>query len=176
MWHEFTLTREEDILDHSLAAACYAKSSTARVGYCPDNAPGAPECVTPKPSDVDSFDELSPTGTQEQIQQRGKKRRRETKSCSPITRKIYIMQQQLNEMIRERAASKTTQASHQQTSRNYVESGSATELETSDGEDRRVLQVGGTVGRVLKKDAKRKVYSSKAYSTRTSRPNKQRKG
>ncbi|KAF1828643.1 hypothetical protein BDW02DRAFT_614859 [Decorospora gaudefroyi] len=100
MWHEFTLTREEDVLDHSLAATSYAKSSTARVSYCPDNvALGTPECATLEMSDIDSFRRPSPTRTPEQHQQRGKKRRRETESCSPLTRKIYSMQQQLHELV-----------------------------------------------------------------------------
>lgn len=123
-----------------------------------------------------SMAHTAPTRTLEQRQQRGKKRRRESESCSPLTRKIHIMQQQLHELVQERAASERTQASRQQTSRDYIESGSATEPETSDCEDRRALQVGSRVECVLKKDAKRKVYSSKAHSTRTSRPNKQRKG
>ena len=109
MWHEFTLTREEDVLDHSLAPAQYASSSTSRVGYCPDNVTTrTPECATPEGSDVDTLEEALPRRTQEQRHQRGKKRGRESESCSPFTRKIHIMQQQLDELIQERATSKRT--------------------------------------------------------------------
>ncbi|OAL42613.1 hypothetical protein IQ07DRAFT_525792 [Pyrenochaeta sp. DS3sAY3a] len=58
MWHEFTLTREEDVLDYSLAATYNAASSTSRVSYFPDNVLlTTPECATPEPRDVDSPDE-----------------------------------------------------------------------------------------------------------------------
>lgn len=100
MWHEFTLTREEDVLDHSLAATYHALSRTSLVSYCLDSVTlRTPECVTLEPSDVDSSDKLLPIQTQEQRQRRGKKQRRETKSCSPLTRKILVMQQQLHNLI-----------------------------------------------------------------------------
>jgi hypothetical protein len=37
MWHEFTLTQEEDVLDYSLPIAHDTPSQTSRVSYCPDN-------------------------------------------------------------------------------------------------------------------------------------------
>ncbi|EFQ90142.1 hypothetical protein PTT_13339 [Pyrenophora teres f. teres 0-1] len=176
MWHEFTLTREEDVLDYSLAATYYAPSSTSPVSYCPDSVTlRMPDCVTPEPSDVDSSDELLPIQTQEQRQRRGKKRRRETESCSPLTRKILVMQQQLHDLIQERATSKRTRASHQNTSRDYRESDLETDPETSDWEDRRGLQRGSEIQSVLKKDVRRKDNRSEAHSTRTSRSNKRRR-
>jgi hypothetical protein len=164
MWHEFTLTREEDVLDRSLAATYHALSRTSPVSYCPDSVTlRKPECVTPESSDVDSSDELLPIQTQEQRQRRGKKRRRETESCSPLTRKILVMQQQLHDLI------------HQSTSRDYRESYLETEPETSDWEDRRGLQRRSEVQSVLKKDVRRKDYRLEAHSTRTSRSNKRRR-
>lgn len=94
MWHEFTLTREEDVLDYGLATVHDGPSGTSRVSYCPDNiALDTSECVTPETSDGECPDEPSPTRTQERSRQRGKKRRRETESVSPLTRKIHAMQQ-----------------------------------------------------------------------------------
>jgi hypothetical protein len=67
MWHEFTLIQEEDVLDHSLAAAYNVPRSTSRVSYCPYSVTlRTPECVTPEPGDRDSSDKLWPTQTQEQ--------------------------------------------------------------------------------------------------------------
>ncbi|PVH90694.1 hypothetical protein DM02DRAFT_734466 [Periconia macrospinosa] len=107
-----------------------------RLGYSPDvPTPRTPERGTPELSDVDSSDEISPARTQERRQLRGKKRRRGTESGSPMTKKIRLMQRQLNDLLEERAASKRTRASHQRTSREYGESDSATDLETSDWED-----------------------------------------
>jgi hypothetical protein len=124
-------------------ATYHALSGTSPVSYCPDSATlRTPECVTPEPSDVDSSDELLPLQTQEQRQRRGKKRRRETESCSPLTRKILVMQQQLHDLIQERATSKRTRASHQNTSRDYRDSDSETEPDTSDWEDRRGFRAG----------------------------------
>jgi hypothetical protein len=61
MWHEFTLTQEEDVLDYSLAIAHDTPSQTLQISYCPDNiAIGTSECVTPKISDGESLDEPSP--------------------------------------------------------------------------------------------------------------------
>ncbi|EMD86838.1 hypothetical protein COCHEDRAFT_1218347 [Bipolaris maydis C5] len=78
MWHEFTLTREEDVLDDSLADARYASSSTSQVDYCPDNVNARRlECGTPEESDVNLSDEPSPRQRQEERQQRRKKRGRE---------------------------------------------------------------------------------------------------
>jgi hypothetical protein len=177
MWHEFTLTREEDVLDHSLAAAHYVPSSTSRVSYCPDNGTQRTlECVTPESSDVDSSDEPSHTRTQEQGRRRGKKRRRATESCSPLTRKILTMQRQLHDLVQERATSKRIRASHQRTSRDYRECDTATELETSDWENRSVLQVESGVQCVLEKDVRRKDYNLEAYSTRTSGSDRRRRG
>lgn len=140
MWHEFTMIREADALGHSLAVAHYPPSSTSRVSYCPDNVTlRTSECVTPEPSDVNSSNKPSPARTQEQGQQRGKKRQRETESCYPLTRKIHIMQRRLHDLVQERATSKRNRASHQHISRGYGESDSATELETSDWEGRKVL-------------------------------------
>ncbi|ENI03218.1 hypothetical protein COCC4DRAFT_143923 [Bipolaris maydis ATCC 48331] len=112
MWHEFTLTREEDVLDDSLADARYASSSTSQVDYCPDNVNARRlECGTPEESDVNLSDEPSPRQRQEERQQRRKKRGRESRSCSPFTRKIHLMQEQLDGLIKERAISKRTRAS-----------------------------------------------------------------
>ncbi|KAF2626977.1 hypothetical protein BU25DRAFT_342016 [Macroventuria anomochaeta] len=132
MWHEFTLTREEDVLDYSLATAHDTPSGTLRVSYCPDNiASETSECVTPETSDGEFPDERLPTRTQERRRQRGKKRRTETESVSPLTRKIHAMQQQLNDLVKERAMSRKTQATGRQNSRIYVECNSETELDTS---------------------------------------------
>lgn len=173
MWHKFTLTREEDVLDHSLATAHNTPSSTSQVSYCPDNiAMETVECVTPETSDGERPDEPSPTRTQEQRRQRGKKRCRETESFSPLTRKIHAMQQQLNNLVKERAMSKKTQALGRHTSRIYVESDSETELDTSDWEDRRIIQAGTG----FQKNVNRKELSSKAHGTQTSRPKKRGRG
>jgi hypothetical protein len=62
MWHKFTLTREEDILDHSLAAAYNALSSTSQVGYCPDNITlRTPERFPQEVSEVDLSHEPLPS-------------------------------------------------------------------------------------------------------------------
>jgi hypothetical protein len=64
MWHEFTLTREEDVLNYSLATAHDALSGTLQVSYCLDNiALDTLECVTPKTSDREYLDKPSPTRT-----------------------------------------------------------------------------------------------------------------
>jgi hypothetical protein len=170
MWHEFTLTREEDVLDYSLAAQ-HARGSTLRVSYCPDDVSARTlECFTPEPSDVDSFDEPSPTRTQKRRKHSGKKRRREIESCSPLTRKIYIMQQQLHDLIEERATSKRIRASNQHTSRDNRKSNLVTKPETSDWEDRRADKAASKVQYVLEKDVKRKDRNSKVRGPRTSRP------
>jgi hypothetical protein len=132
MWHKFTLTREEDVLNYGLATAHNASSGTSQVSYCPDNiALDTSECVTPKTSDGEYPDEPSPTQTQEQRQQRGKKQQRETKSVSPLTRKILAMQQQLNNLVKERTMSRQRQATRQQNSCTYIDCDSKTEPETS---------------------------------------------
>jgi hypothetical protein len=173
VWHEFTLTREEDVLDYGLATAHDASSGTSRVSYCPDNiALDTSECVTPETSNGECPDEPSPTRTQERRRQRGKKRRRETESVSPLTRKILAMQQQLNDLVKERAMSRQRQATGRQNSRTYMDCDSETEPDTSDWEDRRILQAGTEA----RKDTKCKDPSSKACSARTSRPKKRRKG
>jgi len=98
------LTREQDVLDYGLEPAQYAFSSTSRVSYYLDNVtPWTLECATPKGSDVDLSDKPLPRRTQEQRQQRGKKRGRESESYSPFTRKIHIIQQQLDDLIHKRA-------------------------------------------------------------------------
>jgi hypothetical protein len=130
------------------------------------------ECVTSETSDGERPDEPSPTRTQEQRRQRGKKRCRETESFSPLTRKIHAMQQQLNDLVKERAMLKKTQALGRHTSWIYVELDLETELDTSDWEDRRMLQAGTGV----QKDVNRKELSSKAHSTQTSRPKKRGRG
>jgi hypothetical protein len=173
MWHEFTLTREEDVLDYSLVTAHDTPSGTLRVSYCPDNiAIETSECVTPETSDGECPNEPLLTRVQEQRQQRGKKRRRDTESLSPLTRKIHAMQQQLNDLVKERAMLKETQTPGRRNSRIYVECGSGTELDTSDWEDRGMLQAGTEV----RKDAKCKNSISQARGARISRPKKLGKG
>jgi hypothetical protein len=49
------------------------------------------------------------------------------------------MQQQLNNLVKERAMSRQRQATGQQNSRTYMDCDSETELDTSDWEDRRIL-------------------------------------
>lgn len=52
------------------------------------------------------------------------------------------MQQQLNNLVKERAMLRQRQATGRQNSRTYVDCDSETELDTSDWEDRRTLQAG----------------------------------
>jgi hypothetical protein len=86
------LTREEGALDYSLTTVHRTSSGTIQVGYYSDAiSEGIPECATAEISDTESPDEAPRTQTPKQKQQRGKKRRRETESCSPLTRKILAM-------------------------------------------------------------------------------------
>jgi hypothetical protein len=165
MWHEFTLIREEDALDYSLATVHKTLSGTIQVGYFPDAiAEGTSECVTPERSDTESPDEALRTQTPEQRQQRGKKRRRETDSCSPLTKKIHAMQQQLNDLVQERAMSKKRRVIGQHTGERNVESNPASELDISEWEEETTLRVGTRVP----KDRSRKGSNSKARGSRTS--------
>lgn len=173
MWHEFTLTREEDVLDYTLAIAHDTPSQTSRVSYCPDNiAIGTSECVTPETSDGESSDEPSPRQAQEQKRQSRTKRGRESENLSPLTRKIHAMQQQLDDLVKERARSRKTQVLERHNSRIYVEHDSETEVDTRGWEDRQMLQARTEV----QKNAKRKDSSLKTRGARNSRPKKQRIG
>ncbi|KAH6612382.1 hypothetical protein C7974DRAFT_444959 [Boeremia exigua] len=173
MWHEFTLTREEDALDYSLATVHKTSSSTTQVGYYPDAiSEGTPECATPGISDTEPPDEALHTQTPEQRQQRGKKRRRETESCSPLTRKILDMQKQLNDLVQERAMSKKRRATGRNTGQSNVESDPASELDTSEWEEERTLRARTRIP----KDGSKKDSSSKVQSSRTSSTIKRRRG
>lgn len=82
------------------------------------------------------------------------------------------MQQQLNNLVKERAMLRQRQATGRQNSRTYVDCDSETELDTSDWEDRRTLQAGAEA----QKDTKCKDSSLKACGARTLRTKKRRKG
>lgn len=119
VWHEFTLTRETDILDYSSDVGSAATPSTQLVGYFPDQSfPRTPERISYASSDTVFLDEVSSPEDKQQEnidprrsstvvtgQKRGK-RGRELDSCSPTTRRIIEMQKQLNGLLQERAASK----------------------------------------------------------------------
>ncbi|KAF1347193.1 hypothetical protein EJ07DRAFT_169869 [Lizonia empirigonia] len=172
MWHEFTLTQEEDALDYSLATVHKTSSGTIQIGYYPDAiSEGTPECATPEIGDTESPDEALRTKTPEQRQQRGKKQRRETKSCSPLTRKILAIQKQLNDLVQERAMSKKRRATGRNTGQSNAESDPASELETSEWEEERTLRAKTRIP----KDRSRKDSSSKAQSNRTSSTIKRRR-
>jgi hypothetical protein len=70
------------------------------------------------------------------------------------------MQQQLNNLVKERAMSRQRQATGQQNSCTYMDCDSETELETSNWEDRRILLARTKAW----KDMKCKDPSSKACS------------
>lgn len=173
MWHQFTLTREEDVLDHSLEAAYNAPSSASRVSYCPNNiTPRTSERVSHVVSEVDSSHESLPTLTQECRQQNGRKRRRESASCSPLTRKIYVMQQELQKLLQERATSKRVRAPRRHLTQDYGEYNSATESETSDSENALVVQAGSRVRYARKMGIESEGYNLQTRCTRISRSDK----
>jgi hypothetical protein len=167
MWHEFTLTREEDILDHSLAAAYNAPSSISRVGYCPDNiTPRTPELVS---HEVTEVDEPLPTWTQKCRTQNRRKRRRDSGSCSPLTKKIYVMQQELQKLLQERAASKKVRVPRRRLIRDYREYDSATGSDSNDSENAPVVQTGSRVRYARNTGVERTGHNLQTRCTRISR-------
>jgi hypothetical protein len=161
-------------LDHSLAAAYNAPSSTSQVGYWPNNiTPRTPERGSHEVSEADSSHELLPTWTQEYQQQNRRKRRRELGSCSPLTRKIYVMQQELQKLLQERAASKRVRAPRRHPVRDYREYDSATGSESCDSENGPVVQAESRVRYARKIGVERESHNSQAHYTRISRCNNQ---
>jgi hypothetical protein len=161
MWHEFTLTREEDSLDYSLSTVHKTLSSTTQVGYYPDAiSEGTTESATPERGDTESLDEALRTQTPTQRQRNGKKRRRETESCSPLTRKILAMQEQLNDLVQERAMSKKRRATGQDTGQIDVELDPASEPDTSEWEEERTLRARTRIP----KEGSQKDSSSKTHT------------
>jgi hypothetical protein len=143
------------------------------VGYWLDNITlQTPECGSHEVSEADSSHVSLPTWTQECRKQNRKKRYRELESCSPLTRKIYIMQHELQKLLQERATLKRVRAPRRRLAQDYREDNLATESESSDSENASVVEAGRRVRYARKMGAERRGHNSDTKRTRITRSGK----
>lgn len=118
-WHKFTLTTETDTIDFCAGIDFNTRPTSRSVGYFPDQCTfAAPEHTLTESEELgysveaiisDHEVDESKTDTspiERCTKSRGVKRSRDAESCSPTTKKIIDMQQQINKLLQERAISK----------------------------------------------------------------------
>lgn len=115
-WHEFTLTKETDIIDFCAGTDFNTRPTSRSVGYFPDQYTLAtPERTSTKSGDMNhsiggvilgqetDMNKMDTSPIERYTKSKGVKRSREAESCSPTTKKIIDMQQQINLLLQERA-------------------------------------------------------------------------
>jgi hypothetical protein len=119
IWHEFTMTQPNDVLDYSSSLGVQSENGSQAIGYSLDKRlPQVAERTESEQSEVDVLSRASsPQDSQEDlsdatassemdVRPKASKRKRASSSCSPTTKRITDMRRELDRLLKERAASR----------------------------------------------------------------------